>query len=492
MKKIVILFFTGICMSFSGFAQQASDILRYAGNELTGTARTLGVSNSSGALGGDYGVIYQNPASLGIYRKSEFVLSPGFYIMSSNSSVRNVNSGSPLASAESQFALDNIGMVIASKLNRNTENTFNVAIGFNRLAKYNRSFEYTGETLGSIGNHFAEQASGKQPGELDNFSTGLAYDTYVIGIEQNSLDYFSDFTDNDLVQKNGSFFSEGGMYELELAFASNIDQKLSVGLKLGVPIVSYEEEILYTERDENNLSPYFNRLEYDQYLTTTGTGFNATFGMIYTPSFPVRLGLSLETPTWFSMSDVFDTRLFFDYEDDPDVFPFPPPQEAFSPEGSFSYNLRTPWRVRAQTGILIKKNGFVSAELEYLDYGNASFNYENGFQQAERNVNSDIRNAYAQVINLKLGGEYVINKFRLRGGAGFYQAPELNQSGFSPSYTTGVGFREDNFFVDLAYRWSRDNFNYTPYRREDQSAPQPNVDIDQNIHHLLLTIGFKL
>ncbi len=232
MKKIVIILLIGCFMPFANQAQQASDILRYSRNELTGTARTLGVSNSSGALGGDYGALHQNPASLGIYRKSEFVFSPGFYKMNSNSLVENATNPFSRQGAASQLAIDNIGMVFASKLNRNSENTFNVAIGFNRVAKFNRDFEYRGETLGSIGTRFAELASGKEPNELDNFTTGLAYDTYIIGIEEMGTNYFSDFTNEDLVNKNGSFKSEGGIYELDLSFASNIDQKLSLGVKI--------------------------------------------------------------------------------------------------------------------------------------------------------------------------------------------------------------------------------------------------------------------
>lgn len=492
MKKIVIILLIGCFMPFANQAQQASDILRYSRNELTGTARTLGVSNSSGALGGDYGALHQNPASLGIYRKSEFVFSPGFYKMNSNSLVENATNPFSRQGAASQLAIDNIGMVFASKLNRNSENTFNVAIGFNRVAKFNRDFEYRGETLGSIGTRFAELASGKEPNELDNFTTGLAYDTYIIGIEEMGTNYFSDFTNEDLVNKNGSFKSEGGIYELDLSFASNIDQKLSLGVKLGVPIVSYEEEVLYTETDDNNISPYFNRLEYDQYLNTTGTGFNAALGVIYAPVFPLRIGLAFQSPTWYSMSDDFDTRMFFDYVDDPDVFPAAPPQEALSPEGRFSYSLKTPWRIRGQAGFLVSKSGFISAEVEYLDYSNASFSYERGFEQSERIINRDIRNQFDEVINIKLGGEYAYEKFRARLGTAFYQDPLVGSNSFSSSYTGGLGFREDNFFIDLAYRWSQDDFTFSPYERDQPMDPKPNVDVDQTIHHLLLTVGFKL
>jgi hypothetical protein len=492
MRKIIGIFLIGIAMPMLNYAQQATDVMRYTRQEITGTARTMGVSNSNGALGGDFGAIQQNPASLGIYRKSEFVFSPGFYLIGSETDVLNSDSASLLNSNSTHLAIDNIGMVFASKLNQRSKNTFNVAIGFNRLAKFNRTFEYSGVTLGSIGTRFAELANGKQPNELNNYREGLAFDAYVIGIEEQGLNYFSDFTDEDLVLKNGEFRSSGGSYEIDLSFASNIDQKLSIGLKLGVPIVSYEEEILYTESDVRELSPFFKRLEYDQYLNTTGTGFNTSLGLIYSPVFPVRFGLTFQSPSWYSMTDDFDSRVFFDYVDNPDIFPTPPPQEVLSPNGRFNYNLTTPWAIRGQAGFILGKNGFISAEVEYLDYANASFSYENGFELAERRINQDIRDIYDEVINIKAGGEYAYEKFRARIGTAFYQSPLKDDNAFSSSFSGGLGYRADNFFLDLTYRWSQDDFNFSPYQRSNPTDAKTTVDLNQNIHHLLLTIGFKL
>lgn len=493
MRNLLTIFLIGMALPAISYAQQATDIIRYTQQELTGTARTLGVSNSMGALGGDYGAIHQNPASLGIYRKSEFIFSPGFYRINSESRVDDATSPSMYNDGSSHLALDNIGMVFASKLNATSTNTFNVAVGFNRTSKFNRTFGFTGETLGSIGTRFAELANGKELSELDNFREGLAFDADVIVlIDEQSLEYFSDFTDEDLVMKNGEYLSSGGEYELDLSFASNIDQKLSIGVKLGVPIVSYEEEILYTETDDREISPYFKQLEYDQYLNTTGTGFNATVGLIYSPVFPLRLGLSFQSPTWYSMEDNFDSRVYFDYVYDPDFFSSHPPAEEFSPEGSFNYNLNTPWAVRGQAGYIVGKNGFLSAEVEYLDYSSASFGYESGFERAERAINQDIRDQFDEVINVKVGGEYAYEKFRARLGTAYYQSPLKSDNTFSTSYTGGLGFRDDNFFLDLTYRWSQDDYTYSPYDRSSPTDAKTTVDVDQSIHHLLLTIGFKL
>jgi hypothetical protein len=493
MKKIMLIIFMGLSLfQFDGNAQLPTDMIRFSQQDIIGTARTLGVSGSNGALGGDFGAIHSNPASLGIYRKSEFMFSPGIHFYSSQSNVIEDPNSFQLRESNSNITLDNIGFVIATNIQNDPQKTFNIAIGYNRLARFNAAYEYSGLSQGSIGNRFTELAEGFSPNDLDRFYEGLAYETFVIGLEETGLTYFSDFQETDPVFKNGQFLGEGGINEFNIALASNINNTLSVGIKLGVPFFSYEEEVLYTEFDDENISPFFNRLEFDQYLNTTGIGFHTNVGVVYSPSFPFRLGFTMQTPTWFSMNDDFDSRMLYDYVDDPDLFPAAPPQEVLSPDGRFSYNAQTPWVIRGQAGYLLGKNGFVSAQLEYLNYSNAEFRYENEFAAAERNVNRTIRDELQSVINFSMGGEVAINKFRGRIGTSLRQNPTSGLSSYNPGLSLGVGFRDDNFFLDAAYRWRRDDFTTQPYMRDTEGAPVTTVDVNGTRQQLLLTFGFKL
>src|SRR6056297_6701 len=493
MKKIILLISVGCSILTSVIlAQNPTDMIRYSQQDVLGTARTLGVSGSNGALGGDFGVIHSNPASLGIYRKSEFMFSPGIHFYSSQSTVVEDPNAFNLRESNSNITLDNIGFVIATNIQNDPQKTFNIAIGFNRLARFNTSYEYSGTTPGSIGNRFTELADGFNPNELDRFYEGLAFETFAIGLEQTGLTYFSDFQEGDPVLKNGQFLGEGGINEFNLAFASNINNTLSIGVKFGVPFFSYEEELLYTEIDDQDISPFFNRLEFDQYLNTTGLGFHTNVGVIYAPSFPFRLGFTMQTPTWLSLNDDFDSRMLYDYVDDPDLFPEAPPQEALSPDGRFSYTAVTPWVIRGQAGYILGKNGFVSAQLEYLNYSNSSFRYDNQFAAAERDVNRAIRDELRSVINFSMGGEIAINKFRGRIGTSLRQNPTSALSSYNPGLSLGVGFRDDNFFLDAAYRWRSDDFTSQPYMRSADGAPVTSVDVQGTRQQVLLTFGFKL
>src|SRR5665647_3418232 len=52
-------------------AQTEFDAQKYVQTDINGTARYMGMGGAFGALGGDASAIKDNPAGLGIYRKSE-------------------------------------------------------------------------------------------------------------------------------------------------------------------------------------------------------------------------------------------------------------------------------------------------------------------------------------------------------------------------------------------------------------------------------------
>jgi hypothetical protein len=130
--------------------------------------------------------------------------------------------------------------------------------------------------------------------------------------------------------------------------------------------------------------------------------------------------------------------------------------------------------------------------LEYLNYSNSSFRYENEFAAAERDVNRGIRDQLNSAINFSMGGELALDKFRARVGTSLRQNPTAETSSYDPGLSLGVGFRDDNFFMDMAYRWQRNDFLTQPYQRQDPSSSITNVDVSGNAQQVLLTFGFKL
>ena len=58
-------------------AQTAYDAVRYAGDELNGTARFVGMGGAMGALGADISTIGTNPAGIGFFRGHDLSTSFG-------------------------------------------------------------------------------------------------------------------------------------------------------------------------------------------------------------------------------------------------------------------------------------------------------------------------------------------------------------------------------------------------------------------------------
>ena len=57
----------------------------------------------------------------------------------------------------------------------------------------------------------------------------------------------------------------------------------------------------YDEADATGTQPNFDYFTVDEYLKTTGAGINLKIGAIFKPAEFLRLGLNVQTPSWYSM-----------------------------------------------------------------------------------------------------------------------------------------------------------------------------------------------
>ena len=83
MKKTILAVF--LFSAFGLMGQEAFDALRYSQSEINGTARSIGMANAFGALGGDLTALGINPAGIAVYRSSEISFSPILSIAGLNS-----------------------------------------------------------------------------------------------------------------------------------------------------------------------------------------------------------------------------------------------------------------------------------------------------------------------------------------------------------------------------------------------------------------------
>lgn len=76
MKKIGLITLLVYLFANLAYAQNEEDALRYSNVHLLGTARYMGLSGAYGAIGADFSTLSSNPAGIGLYRRSEFSITP--------------------------------------------------------------------------------------------------------------------------------------------------------------------------------------------------------------------------------------------------------------------------------------------------------------------------------------------------------------------------------------------------------------------------------
>lgn len=488
--RIILSFGLLLILTTLLHSQTASDALRfsYHNNSGVSTARSLGAGGAMGALGTDFSVVSTNPAGLGWYRRSEFVITPSLATISTESKL--LESEDALLNKErlSKLGISNLGFVVTSSPTASQWTTFNFGIGLNQLANFNQRFYYDGQSVGSIINRFQELANGSDG--LDDFESGLAYDAEALYDFDEDGFYDSDveLRPNALIYKEQTVTTSGSINELAFSFAGSYNDKLLMGVTIGVPFLNYSMDKVYKESDEGDGTdgsiPFFDGLEFIESLNTTGIGINLKAGLIYRPIQAVRLGLAVHTPTAYGLNDTYRNSMSYFYTDNGGS----KSGDAESPDGLFEYKFRSPWRIIGGLGVVVGKAGFLSGEVEWADYTGAQFGYS-GFQDAEREVNNDIVNQLQAAANIRLGGELAFEIFRLRAGFGLHQSPIQGDDTVNESISAGFGIREKSFFLDLGYRHYLIEETYTPYLTSE--APLQFVNNDVTNGRFLLSLGFR-
>jgi hypothetical protein len=470
-------------------AQTFNDALRYSQTQALGTARFMGSGSAMGALGADFSVIGTNPAGLAGFRKSDLVISPGFWSVRTRSQIQGSKDPAFDESAN-RIGLSNVGVVVASNPPGGKWTTINFSFGLQRVADYQQEFSFDGRTEGSIVERFTALADGRALSELSDFEEGLAFDAGAIygpgtnGLYNNDVQSTPGFT----LQKSQFGTLRGRSNELSLALSGNYAEKAMLGFAIGIPFYQFNSDKSYQELDPMDLIPVFDRLEYREILRASGTGVNAKFGAILMPIPQLRVGLAVHTPTLLNITENFNNTIQYTYS-----LPTARTTTAESPQGRFEYRIITPWKALGSLGYIIPGFGFISAEAEYVDYSNASFAFKNASLEDriyQRELNDDIKRRLGGALNIRTGIEYAYSIWRARAGLTWEGSPFRGDNQYNFGYSLGAGIRENAFFADIAFvRRGREEL-YSPYA----IANAPRTDVFQQVRSslLVLTIGFKI
>ena len=292
-------------------AQTAVDAYNLSQAELKGTARYMSMAGAYSALGGDISSINHNPGGIGIYRSSDVALTLNLDFQS----VQSNGNGIISKVNQTKFDCNNFGYVGSFRLDSEIMPFINFGFSYNRPMSLNR--RYGGKIADiktSLTDRVAWETAGYTPDELTFGADG--YDPYIdsnapwLGIMANRCrlinpiggEYVGLMNDKTTGFSDYEVIEEGGVDEFTMSFGGNIVEKLYWGVSLGVTNMDYNKYTYYGEAltNANVLKNYRKQVDeegdaswgLENWLTTTGSGWNFKFGLIYRPINELRIGAS--------------------------------------------------------------------------------------------------------------------------------------------------------------------------------------------------------
>jgi hypothetical protein len=487
MKKIISI--VGVfCMLITvSFAQNEEDVLRYSAPQLIGTARYMGVGGAYGAIGADFSSLSNNPAGIGLYKRSDFSITP----LLNFANTQSTYNGQSHTESKNNFAFGNAGFVLAfdpnNSLDRSPFRNFQIGFGINRLRDFNNNIFIQGENdENSYLDALLQYAGNKNPEMLDAFDTRLAFDTYLIDTVPgaavptyvNAYSYIGGFS--SALQRK-SIETRGSMNEWVLSGGMNVNDRLYFGLTLGFPRINYSEESTYNEVNQTAPDRDLDQFNYIEELETSGNGFNIKVGAIARALPWLRIGAAYHSPTWFSdITDTWRTRVNAFYTNGDDF-------SSTSPRGEFRYDIQTPSKFIGSMAFMIGNMGFISADYEHVNYSTGRLKPSIDFGSE----NELISESFTAANNFRIGTEWRIGMAQVRGGYANYGSPFKTgiNDGQLQTLSAGLGFRSNNYYYDAAFVYSIYEMDYYLYG-VDNIRPNPALN-QYDTYTFLFTIGYR-
>ena len=261
-----------------------------------------------------------------------------------------------------------------------------------------------------------------------------------------------------------------------------------------------------------------------------GHGLNLKVGFIGRPiaESPFRIGLAIETPTWYR----FSNSTLYDLTDDVQRV------RTNTLESYLEYTVRTPWRTRLSLGSTVDKILAWGIEYEFANTAKTSMGYpewdDDGYHSAYKSTKDLAMNQLTKdrlrgqhtlrlgmevkpvdPVALRVGYNFVSSRYKdnpyfdqyqLDSQAMNYQtSTDYMTLGPANIVTFGLGFKYKKFYADLAYKYRVQNGKFyafdTGFTAPDGQFAIDNpglvnatiepVNLDLHRHQLMLSAGFK-
>lgn len=524
MKKIL----TSIILLSAAMAGNAQDTYQSATlteKDLSGTARYVGMGGAMEALGADISTMSTNPAGTGLFRKTQATTTFSMQTVSGN----DVNYLDP---SKTKASFDQIGFIMAMPSGNGNYLNF----GFN----YHKSRNFN--SLLSASNSLDNASQNKL-----SFIKSKNFDWDKNENNYSQVDYLYDYTLNSIVDKNGNIeehfkyyynsnrfniqqIEEGYVADYDFNISANFNDRLYLGLTVGVQDIHYKNKSLYTESilaadDRTALGT----VELEDVREITGTGMNIKLGLIGRPleDSPFRIGAYVHTPTWYKLTSSNYTTLYNNLPKDHGNYDYTPSEEVFD------FKLNTPWLFGLSLGHTVGQDFAFGVTYEYSDYKSLDNRviddryYDDYYGTWEESSSSDKLMKYhtektlkgvhtvkvgtevkvMPCLALRLGYNYVSPKYSADGyrdgsiySQGTYYASRTDYVNWKATnrVTAGIGFSMKNFFADLAVKYSKTDGEYFPFMAfyADKGSEEMNnicdaTKVSDKRAQLSLTLGYR-
>jgi hypothetical protein len=524
MKKIIIASALA-ALSAPVFAQSAIDAYTLNPNELRGTARFMSMGGAFTSLGGDLSAVSQNPAGIGVYRRSEIGATLDVDIRNNSTQAGNYI----IKDSQTKVYCNNFGYVGTIDLSGEMK-TFSWGVNYNRLASFDNYFRgYNASTSNSLSNYVASFTNESEATlNSDNYNpyadsdadwlSILAYNGYMINpTGTNSYrGLFQSSTDGDAAY---NVRETGYVDSYDISFGGNVSDAVYWGVGVGILDMNYTRQVQYSE-SMDNAATYSN----DQIVngnagfdllnakSISGTGANIKLGVILKPVNQFRVGFSIQTPTWMQYNHDAYGEVYYSYNDGTLA------GNEYTDYAEYKSHINSPWRFSIGASGVLGNKAIISLDYERVAYNDMKVKYQDSYGYwggnnyvEDTNVTADIHDYFKAANIVRLGAELrVTPQFSVRAGynvqlsnvrSDVYDGyKEVYTSGTDPSYrfdkTTqniccGLGYRYQNFYIDAAYVYRNRESKFNAYTNYNGGGEAPTAKITEDNHSLVFSAGFK-
>lgn len=451
----------------------AQDVQRFSERQITGTARYVGMGGAMTAIGGDASAVMDNPAGLGLYRRSEIMLTIDYTFD------RTMQEGSNAkVEFRSRFALPQVSAIWAWG-NSNKQRGLiynNFMFSINRLANFNRDIAVEGRGMGMLPTicNITNDMGGIAEKDLQNkpwddaeigWLSILGYEAYLINpMDNNQWSPALEFTDGSLS------ISESGSYDqYTLSWAGNISNQWYVGLNLNIPTLSYTKNVSLQETDR------INSAELKSMYHISGVGVSSSIGLIYRPIQAIRVGASFQTPTMMSLSIQTEGDMY-------------------SHISGQKYEVLTPASGAISTDMISPLRTSVSVAGQIGHIGVLALQYDYAHSAEMEDVHTMRIGAEAQAYKgLFISAGYVYESsfmendpIWLLGYNEIRTDMDYRYSASSQYASAGIGYRSNILLAQLAYQYRWQTIHQ--YASEVQMHP---FEVNTQTHHIVATLAWR-